>query len=222
MDHFLYKFYCKHQLIFLQPLERVVNPFHKGLRLFAVLSVLCFLTACTPSHKFTALVSDPPVAVSDFTLTGSDDSIFHLSDLRGKYILLEFGYTSCPDVCPATLAQLRVAREKLGTLAEQTAVVFVSVDPERDTAERVRNYAHAFADDFVGVSGKVAEIDAACEIFGEQYSLDKSKSSAETNYEVNHSAYVYVIDPQFRLRLTIPFGAQAEEIASDLRALMQE
>lgn len=190
--------------------------------LFVLLITSFLFTACSKRHTFTALVSDPPVQIEDFKLNSSDGSTFRLSELQGKYTLLSFGYTHCPDVCPTTLAQLRVAREKLGEEAEKIAVVFISVDPERDTAEVVRNYAHAFADDFIGVSGEVEQIDAACAEFGAKYKIDKANTASAAGYEVSHSAYVYVIDPQLRLRLSIPFGAQADEIASDLQALMRE
>lgn len=200
---------------FLIQLQRVYLLF-----LWMVFALL--LGGCGRGHQFTALVSDPPVDIAGFALTGSDGSTFHLEELRGSYILLNFGYTHCPDVCPTTLAQLRVAREKLGAEASKMKVVFISVDPERDNAEQLRNYAHAFADDFIGVSGKVEEIDRACAEFNAKYKIDKSKGTSAAGYEVSHSAYVYVIDPDMQLRLTIPFGAQAEEIAADLRALMEE
>ncbi len=182
---------------------------------------LFLLCACGREHTFTALVSDPPVAVRDFSLTSSDGSTFQLSDLRGKYILLSFGYTHCPDVCPTTLAQLRVAREQLGDAASQIEVVFVSVDPDRDTPRQLQGYAHAFADDFRGVTGTREEIDNACATFGAKYKIDKTQTQSAAGYEVSHSTYVYVIDPDFQLRLTIPFGAQAEEIAADLRDLIE-
>lgn len=189
--------------------------------LLLLLPFVLLLGGCGRGHQFTALVSDPPVDIAGFSLTGSDGATFNLNDLRGNYILVSFGYTHCPDVCPTTLAQLRVAREKLGADASRMKVVFISVDPERDNAEQLRNYAHAFADDFIGVTGKVEEIDQACAEFGAKYKIDKSKGTTAAGYEVSHSAYVYVIDPNFQLRLTIPYGAQAEEIASDLKALME-
>ena len=192
----------------------------RAIHFFTLLSVLFLLAACGQSHDFTAFVNDPPIDIANFKLSGSDGSVFQLDDVKGKYILLSFGYTHCPDVCPTTLAQLRVAREKLGADASKIAVVFISVDPERDTPEIVKNYAHAFADDFIGVSGKAEEIDAASAEFSAKYKIDKSNSSADASYEVSHSAYVYVIDPDFKLRLTIPFGAQAAEIAGDLQALI--
>lgn len=177
------------------------------------------LAGCAPAHRFTSLLHDPPQIIGDFTLTGDDGSHFRLADLRGRYILLTFGYTSCPDICPTTLAMLRLARERLTLPTEKLAVVFVSVDPERDTSEKVRRYASLFADDFIGVTGQPAEIDQAVQQFGASYRIDKGQVNLSAGYEVSHSAYVYVVDPEFRLRMAIPFGTQINEIVGDLQAL---
>ncbi|MFN8439514.1 MAG: SCO family protein [Caldilineaceae bacterium] len=166
------------------------------------------------------MLQEPPLALEDFSLSGDDGTQFHLADLRGKYILLTFGYTSCPDVCPTTLAMLRLTREKLEIGKGQMAVVFISVDPERDTSEKVRNYATLFADDFIGVTGHSDEIDQAVKQFGATYRIDKGQVTLNTGYEVSHSAYVYVVDPEFRLRMAIPFGAQINEIVGDLQAIL--
>ncbi len=173
----------------------------------------------TDAHTFSGMVLNPPALAADFTLTDGSGQPFALSSLRGQWILLAYGYTSCPDVCPATLANLRQVKQALNPAeAEQVRVVFVTVDPERDTADIVKRYVAHFGADFIGLTGSPNDVATAAQAFGVKY--EKKESMSAVGYLVNHSAYVYLIDPQFRWRLTFPFGARSQEIVSDLRYLI--
>lgn len=185
-----------------------------------LLVALFVLAACSKPYRFTAIVHDPPFAIDNFVLTGDDGTQFNLADLQGRYMLLTFGYTSCPDTCPATLAMLRLVREKLDAQGRQMAVVFVSVDPQRDSSQLVRHYVSLFAEDFIGVTGTPNELEQAVKVFNTKYQINKEKVYLSSGYDVAHSAYVYVIDPNFHLRLEIPYGEQINEMVNDLQTLM--
>lgn len=169
-------------------------------------------------HTFAGIINNPPQAAPDITLTDSDGQPWSLSNLRGQWVLLVYGYTSCPDVCPATLSALRRVKEQLGSQAEHVRVVFVSVDPERDTAALVQEYVSHFGDDFIGLTGTPEAIAAAAAAYGVRYEVVKVDSAV--GYLMSHTAFVYVIDPQSQWRLTIPFGVKPPEIVDDLQYLM--
>jgi protein SCO1/2 len=169
-------------------------------------------------HAYTGLLQKPPAPAPDFTLVDERGQPFTLSTLRGRWVLLVYGYTTCPDVCPATLAILRQARAELGPDAEQVQVVFVSVDPERDTPEVMGQYVAHFDPTFHGLTGTPEAVAQAAAAYGVIY--QRRAAASAVGYLVNHSAYVYVIDPAFRWRLTFPFGARPAEVAEDLRYLI--
>ena len=178
-------------------------------------------TAACAAPAFHGVEADPPAAVADFRLSDGTDAAFRLSDQKGKWVLLFFGYTNCPDVCPLTLSHIGTVLRDLGPTADRVAVVFVSVDPDRDTPDRLAQYAASFGPQVIGVTGERAEIDAAVEAFGARYELhtDEATTSA-AGYSVSHSGDVFVIDPDQRLRLTFPFGIPAADILADLKRLI--
>jgi protein SCO1/2 len=169
-------------------------------------------------YQFSGLLEDPPRPAPDLALTDQNSQPFALSQLRGEWVLLTFGYTTCPDVCPVTLAHLRQTREMLGDAGSEWRVVFASVDPARDTPEVLAGYLPHFGPDLIGLTGTEAEVATAAAAYGVQY--EKRDLETAVGYLVNHSAFTYVIDPNFQLVLTIPFGARSEEIARDLTELM--
>ena len=156
---------------------------------------------------------DPPLAAADFTLTNQDGQAIRLSDYRGKFVLLYFGYTHCPDECPTTLAMLNRALSEMKDASSSTQVLFVSVDPEQDTPPVLKEYLARFNPDFVGLIGQPAEVEAVLKAYG----VVAEKESAT----VTHSTYIYVIDPAGRLALTYSFETQPppEEVAADLEHL---
>ncbi len=141
-----------------------------------------------------------------------------LADFRGKVVVVSFGFTHCPDVCPTTLADLARAVRKLGADARNTQVLFVTVDPKRDTAEVLKAYVPAFHPDFIALRGDAAATAAATKAF-HVYAKDRAGSTAE-NYTVDHSSQSFVLDREGRIRLIFPYGMASDAIASDLRVLM--
>jgi protein SCO1/2 len=165
------------------------------------------------------MLLDAPQAVKNFTLTNTEGERVELAALRGKYVLLFFGYSYCPDVCPTTLADLSRAVKVLGKDAEQVQVLMITVDPERDTPERLGHYLSAFNPSFMGLTGTPEEISAVATGFGIFH--EKHEGSAATGYLVDHTATVSVIDPDGYLRMLFSFDASGEEIAADLQTLLK-
>jgi protein SCO1/2 len=153
----------------------------------------------------------------DFTLQSANGPV-SLSDFRGKYVPLFFGFTNCGDVCPTTMANLNYAVQGLGDEAGEAQVVFVSVDYPRDTPATMADYAHLFNPDFVGLTGDKDEIDKVTSEYGIFYEL--GPQDAAGNYEVQHTASVLVLDPSGKLVLTWPQGTTAEQMRQDLRTLV--
>lgn len=164
---------------------------------------------------------DPPKAAADFTLTDHNGNPFTLSSTRGKVVMLYFGYTSCPDVCPLTLSDMSNARSDLGADADDVQIVFVTVDPERDSHHVLQKYVPAFDPTNIGLRGTPEEIKAVADAYGVKYKKTVLKDSA-LGYAVDHSAFIYVIDRNGQLRELLPFGTQREDIASDLKILINE
>lgn len=181
--------------------------------------VVVFLLASCGGPSFRGSVLDEPVPVPDFTLTDQDGQDFQLGDHRGNVVLLFFGYTQCPDVCPTTLATWRQVHEGLGEDAGQVRFVFVTVDPERDTSERLGMHVNAFNPDFVGLTGTQEQLEAVYDVFDVYYEKDTSSGSA-AGYLVNHTATTFVVDPEGQWRLRETYGTEAEDIVYDIRQLL--
>jgi protein SCO1/2 len=139
-----------------------------------------------------------------------------LEDWRGKAVVLVFGFTHCPDVCPTTLADIALALKELGNDAERVQVLMVSVDPERDTPEALAKYVTAFDPRFVALRGDLEATRKAAQEFNVYFEKRKQGES----YTVDHSAQSYVIDPQGKLRLLVRHDRIAQDLAPDLRALL--
>ncbi|HYW58670.1 MAG TPA: SCO family protein [Polaromonas sp.] len=164
---------------------------------------------------------DPPRAAPDFNLRGSDGTELKLSRFRGKLVVLEFGYTFCPDVCPVSLAMLAEARKKLGPLAADMQVIYVTVDPERDTAEHMRKFLAAFDPTFIGATGTPAQLEKVRKDYGIT-ATKKMVEGSKTAYTVHHSSYLYFVDSKGSLRALMPFGRTADDIAYDARILLKK
>jgi protein SCO1/2 len=162
---------------------------------------------------------EPPVAVGDFTLQSGNGPVT-LSQFKGKYVILYFGYTSCPDVCPTTLATLRESISRLGGKSAEFQVIFVSVDPGRDSPEYASTYAGRFDNAFLGLTGTQAEIDTVARQFGIFYQLNPPDDSGF--YTVDHTASSLVLDRSGNLALTWPYGLQADQIEDDMKALLRK
>lgn len=142
-----------------------------------------------------------------------------LEDFRGKAVVLFFGFTQCPDVCPTTLAEIAAAIEQLEPKdAERVQVLFVTVDPERDTPELLRHYVSAFDERIVGLRGDLA----ATRKVAQEFKIYFEKRKQGDGYTVDHSAQSYVLDPQGRLRLLVRHERIGTDLAPDLRAILRE
>ena len=168
----------------------------------------------------TYYVEPYPVA-GEIELTRADGSVFKLSEERGGVVLLFFGYTSCPDVCPTTLADMKLAIEALKPAeAEQIKVIFITVDPARDTPERVQEYVDHFSTSFIGLSGEESELTTVWSDYGIFREVMESESA--TGYLVNHTARILLIDRNGDLRISFPYDAPVEDIIHDLKLALKE
>ncbi len=153
-------------------------------------------------YTYHGTVIQSPDRANNFTLIGRNGEPVSLGDFRGKAVLIYFGYTFCPDVCPATMVELAKANELLGDEADQAQVIMISVDPARDTPEILHEYVTHFDPAFIGVTGNEDEVAAAATPFGIFY--EKHEGTAATGYLIDHTASVVVVDPDGYLRLGVP------------------
>jgi protein SCO1/2 len=186
--------------------------------LIGAVAASVFVFAKPDSFRGTAYTEPYPVA-PEIELTRADGSSFRLSEARGEVVMLFFGYTSCPDVCPTTMAELNQALENLGDRAERVNVLFVTVDPQRDTPERVQKYVDHFNPSFIGLSGSEAELARVWGEYGVFREIVEGDSAA--GYMVNHTARVTLIDQQGNMRVSFPFDTPVESIVHDLRLLLK-
>jgi len=179
------------------------------------------LLACSPAApKFKASDVTGASFGRDFALIDHTGAKRSLADYRGKVVVVFFGFMQCPDVCPTTLADLAETMRRLGADAERVAVLFVTVDPERDTPDLLAKYVPAFNPRFVGLSGDAAAIERTAKEFKVLYQKQPGKSPG--SYSMDHSAGSFVFDPQGRLRLYVSYGQGADVFTHDLRALLNE
>ncbi|EFI22831.1 SCO1/SenC [Neisseria sp. oral taxon 014 str. F0314] len=156
----------------------------------------------------------------DFTLTDGDGKPFNLSDLKGKVVVLSFGYTNCPDVCPTELLTQNDVLKQLGDQAKDVKVAFVSVDPERDTPEVIGKYAKQFNPDFIGLT---ATGDQSLPVIKQQYRVVSAKvnQGADSNtYLVDHTAGAYLVDKNGDVAVFEPYGSEPAAIAADIKTLL--
>lgn len=154
----------------------------------------------------------------DFRLTDHTGKTRTLADFQGKVVVMFFGYTRCPDVCPTTLAELKAVKEQLGEDGNRLQVLFVTVDPERDTPELLASYVPAFDPSFLGLYGDSAAIGKVAKDFKVYYQKVPGKTPG--SYTVDHTAGSYVFDPLGRLRLFARYG-NAANLAADIRTLLR-
>jgi protein SCO1/2 len=175
------------------------------------------------AHTFRGSLIDPPMPAPNFTLNDQHGQPFRLSDQRGKLVLVFFGYTNCPDVCPTTLAQFRQVRTQLDNQATKVRFVFITIDPERDTPERMNLYLGAIDPNIVGLSGSQANLEPTWRDYG-VYRQKQPVTSTDDNLDaIEHSARVYLVDAQGNLRLTYPVGLANEDLLlPDIRYLLRK
>ncbi len=160
-----------------------------------------------------------PQPMNNFTLTSSDGELFNLRDLRGKTVVVYFGYTFCPDICPATMVDIAKAKQLLDRDRGDLAVLMVTVDPLRDTPEKLAKYLAYFDDSFIGLTGTEEEVLQATTPFGVYF--EKREGTAVSGYLVDHTAAVMVLDKNGYLRLAFPFGVDGADMAADIAQIMR-
>jgi len=185
------------------------------MKLRIAIAAALLAASASAADKLKSGVFEPPRLAPEIMQAAADGSNFKLSALRGKVVVLEFGYTSCQDVCPVSLALLTQARAKLG---DKLQVVFVSVDPERDTPQKLRKYLAQFDKSFIGLTGTPRQMAAIRQAYGIT-ATRKMVEGSKTDYTMGHSSYLYFIDPQGRLRALMPFGRPADDIVHDVNLL---
>jgi len=171
------------------------------------------------AYALKAGVLSPVMAAPDLTLQGTDGKALTLERFRGKVVLLAFGFSSCGEVCPITLATLAGARKKLGEDATRVQVLYVTVDPERDDAERMKRFLASFDGSFIGGVGTRAQIDAAQKSYGVS---STKKVYADGNYTIGHSSSIYMIDRAGGLKAVMPYGHTVEDFVHDLKILLRQ
>lgn len=154
----------------------------------------------------------------DFKLTNDLGKPVTGADYRGKVVLLYFGYTHCPDVCPLTLAQLHVVMQRLGPLADDVRILFVSVDPARDTPKIMHAYVNAFDSHAIGLTGTPRATEALSKRYRSAFT--REPSSPDGNYEVSHSSAIYVFDREGKARLLATPSASHDDLFHDLKLLL--
>ena len=154
----------------------------------------------------------------DLRLDDQNGAHRSLADFRGKVVVVNFGYTQCPDVCPTTLSDLASAIRKLGEDAKRVQVIFVTVDPERDTAELLKQYVPAFHSDFMGMRGDAVQTERVLKDF--KIYAQRREGKTPQSYTIDHNAQSFVFDREGKLRLVIGYPVVPEAVASDLRVLL--
>lgn len=203
------------------------------------LAAALLLAGCAAPHEWHGSPVDPPAAAPPLTLPGAGGRRFDLAAERGKAVLVFFGYTHCPDVCPTTLADWTKARRALGADTARVRFVFVSVDPERDPPDSAAAYARRFDPTFVGLGGTRAEIEAVTGAWGVAAIPESAPGDAPDPHAghgagaatpdsaqaaamamLSHTARTFVVDPQGRLRLLFSPETRPADVASDVKALL--
>ncbi|MFQ5611030.1 MAG: SCO family protein [Anaerolineae bacterium] len=190
------------------------------------LALLGWLLAACQTYQFKGTEYPDPQPAPEFELVDTQGQPFRLSDRRGQVVLLFFGYTHCPDVCPITLGEARQIISDLGDDAGQVDFTFITVDPERDTPEVLDRYVSNFHPDIVGLSGDVDDLAAVRQAYGifaekEDLAHEHTHEDEAGDYLVGHTSRVFLVDPQGRLRLSYAFGTPAADITQDIRHLLK-
>ena len=180
------------------------------------------LAACTPNDKpqFKAVDITGADYAKDFALPDTDGKLRGIRDFAGKAVVVFFGYTQCPDVCPTTLTEIAEAKRLLGADGSKVEGVFITVDPERDTPELLKAYVANFGPDMIALRGDAQQTAAVAKDFKVYYKRVEGKEPG--SYFMEHTAASYVYDPQGRLRLYARYGAGAQALADDLKLLLKQ
>jgi len=177
------------------------------------------LSACSETKQsFNAVDITGADYAKDFSLKDADGKVRTMADFKGKAVVLFFGYAQCPDVCPTTMTEMAQVKQQLGKDGDKLQVLFVTVDPARDTPDVMKAYMGAFDPSFVALIPTADELTATAKDFKVYYK--KVDGKTPTSYSMDHSAASFIYDPQGRLRLYARYGAGVPSMVSDLKALL--
>ena len=200
-----------------------LNPNRLRNHAAALLLSLLFASALitTPADadvrpELKAGVFNPPYLAPEFSLDGTKNSDVTLARYRGKVVLLTFGFTNCAAVCPTTLATLAQARSGLGKAADSVQVIYVTVDPERDSVARMREFLAAFDPSFIGATGTPAALAAV----RKKYGVTAIKQGSGRDYAMAHTSSIFLIDRAGKLRALMPFGHDPADFVHDIKFLL--
>jgi protein SCO1 len=183
-----------------------------------ILVCVLVLSACGPSFKGAVRKSVAPAP--DFTLNDQNGQPFRLSEQRGRVVFLFFGYSYCPDECPLTLSAFKQAQRLLGGDAANVRFVLVTVDPERDSPARLKEYLNVFSADFVGLTGTPVDLGQVYQSYG-VYVKKTPPEEGATGYSIDHTVGIYVIDRAGQWRLLEDYTAAPEDMVNDARILLK-
>jgi protein SCO1/2 len=190
------------------------------LRRTALLSLTAFLVACGENKpQFSSVDLTGADYARDFSLPDQNGQVRSLKEFQGKVVVLFFGYTQCPDVCPTTMTELAQVKKMLGADGDKLQVVFVTVDPERDTSDVLKGYMANFDPTFIALRGTPEQVAAIAKDFKVFYK--KTEGKTPTSYSMDHSAASYVYDTKGQLRLYTRYGSGAQALASDIKLLLK-
>ena len=185
------------------------------------ISAAAVLTACSPDGPaFRGVNLTGADYARDFSLTDHNGQLRSLKDLRGKVVVVFFGFTQCPDVCPTSMQELAEVKAALGADGERLQGIFISVDPERDTLELLKAYMENFDPSFLALRPTPEQLPALAKDFKIHYK--KVDGTTPTSYTMDHSAGSYLYDPQGRLRVYHRYGSGVEALTEDVRLLLGE
>ncbi len=190
---------------------------------FCLWLVLCICCAGCENQKPQVQAATMDAAINpqaDFTLQDQDGKLFHLKDHRGQVVLLFFGYTSCPDVCPTTLSKLARVYALLGPLRQKLLTVFVTIDPKRDTPQKLKEYLQYFNINAIGLTGTKRDIDAVIDTYKATYERVETNSSA-LGYMFDHTDYLYLIDTQGKTVHLFHPEDKPQDIAQMIKPLIE-
>jgi protein SCO1/2 len=171
-------------------------------------------------HTFRGSVIDPAVPAPEFTLLSSQGDEYRLGSRSGKFILIFFGYTHCPDVCPTTLYEMKQIKAELQEKSDHVEYVFVTVDPDRDTQEQLARYLTSFDQSFFGLTGSTQQLEQVWKDYGVYREIQETSNSL--GYLVDHTSRLYLINPQGELMMTYLYETNLDEIVSDLKYLIKK
>ncbi|MDI9331056.1 MAG: SCO family protein [Alphaproteobacteria bacterium] len=181
--------------------------------------MLPWFCACSEKMAFKSIDITGANYATELELPDTEGRVRRLSDFKGQAVVLFFGYTQCPDVCPTTLQELTQARQLLGPLGEKVQGIFVTIDPERDTAEVLRAYMQSFDSSYLALVPSAEQLAQVAKFYKVYYK--KSQGKTPTSYTMDHTAASFVYDPQGRIRLYTRYGLGPQALADDLRLLLK-